>query len=65
MAEQRTCLAEVGAGEGFEPPTSGLWALRATELLYPASTPEGTRTLVSAVKGRDPRPLDDRGWWGS
>ena len=26
----------VGAGEGFEPPTSGLWARRATKLLYPA-----------------------------
>lgn len=24
------------AGEGFEPPTSGLWARRATGLLYPA-----------------------------
>ena len=26
----------LGAGEGFEPPTSGLWARRATKLLYPA-----------------------------
>jgi hypothetical protein len=24
------------AGGGFEPPTSGLWARRATRLLYPA-----------------------------
>ena len=24
------------AGEGFEPPTFGLWVRRATELLYPA-----------------------------
>ena len=28
--------SDVGAGEGFEPPTSGLWARRATKLLYPA-----------------------------
>ncbi len=25
------------AGDGFEPPTFGLWAQRATGLLYPAS----------------------------
>ena len=26
----------MGAGDGFEPPTSGLWTRRASELLYPA-----------------------------
>lgn len=29
----------VVAGGGFEPPTSGLWAQRATELLHPALRP--------------------------
>ena len=38
--DQRKCLSLLGlsviAGGGFEPPTSGLWARRATRLLYPA-----------------------------
>ena len=37
---RRNCLSllnlSVIAGGGFEPPTSGLWARRATRLLYPA-----------------------------
>src|SRR3990172_5749465 len=31
------CATNAIAGGGFEPPTSGLWARRATRLLYPAA----------------------------
>ena len=41
------------AGEGFEPPTFGLWAQRATRLLYPAIL-----TINGGGKGiRTPAPL--------
>ena len=42
------------AGGGFEPPTFGLWARRATELLYPAIC----KNLIGGGKGiRTPAPL--------
>ena len=64
------------AGEGFEPTTSGLWARRATRLLYPAiwrrkrdSNPRGTfipcrfsRPIPSTGLGLE--PATNRLWAG-
>ena len=43
------CLYFLGAGAGFEPTTSGLWARRATRLLYPAiyCFPYGTMFIIA------------------
>ena len=51
---------------GLEPATSAVTGRRANQLRYWAllchfGTPDGIRTRVTAVKGRRPRPLDDRG----
>ena len=50
---------------GLEPATSAVTGRRANQLRYWAllnlRTPDGIRTRVTAVKGRRPRPLDDRG----
>ena len=48
-----TCLTYTIAGAGFEPATSGLWARRATRLLYPAiaqlTIPQKTLHINTAV----------------
>ena len=55
------------AGEGFEPTTSGLWARRATRLLYPAISDGGgtgirTQAPVSRPTGFQDRTLQPLGY---
>ena len=55
------------AGEGFEPTTSGLWARRATRLLYPAICNGGgtgirTQAPVSRPTGFQDRTLQPLGY---
>ncbi len=46
----RSYLLNSIAGGGFEPPTSGLWARRATRLLYPAANNSLIRVANIAQK---------------
>ena len=46
----RSYLLNSIAGGGFEPPTSGLWARRATRLLYPAISNSLSTTIEIAQK---------------
>lgn len=64
---------------GLEPATSAVTGRRANQLRHKAlysrerdcrstsdRTPYGIRTRVAAVKGRSPRPLNERGMpWGA